>query len=305
MSTGVVTTASTPRLLVPGITNLFGMNMKQHKSVFPEIYEKKSSTRNYEEAVLLQGLGVATVKDEGSPIELDSYQQGFARRTTHQAWGKALKVTKEQFDDNLYMSVAQVASKELAKSLFHAKEINAAAIFNNATSTSAPYVGADGKALLASDHPTGLGPTFSNLASTDLSELALEQAAIDILGWIGYDGLKVLVDPKNFKLLIPRQSIFNIHRILKSDMQVDSAENNTNALKDMGVIGKVIPWVFLTDTDSWYIITGERGLCHYDRNSPEVHHYMEDRTLDSVYQIYERYSFDHFDPHAVYGSMGA
>ena len=306
MSTGVVTTGSTPRLLISAmISNLFGMEYKQHKAVHPLIYDKKSSSQNFEEAVLLQGLGVASRKNEGSTIALDSYKQAAARRTVHQVWGKALKVTMEQFEDNLHMNVAQVASKELAKALFHAKEINAAAIFNNATSTSAPYVGWDAVALLSTAHPTGLGSTFTNRASTDFSELALEQAVIDILGWIGYDGLRVNVNHDNLKLLIPRQELFNVHRILKSDLQSNSAEHNANAVKDMGIVSQIIPWVFLTDSDAWFVLTGERGLCYYDRQAPKTHHYQEDSTMDSIYQIYERYSFDHFDPHAVYGSPGA
>jgi hypothetical protein len=302
---GVISANATPRLLIPGIINLFGMHYKQHKSVFDKIYEKKSSQQNFEEAVLLQGLGVANRKGEGEAIALDSYKQGASRRTTHTVWGKAMKVTKEQFDDNKHMNVAQTASKELAKSLFHAKEINAAALFNNCTSTSAPYVGWDGKAVLDTAHPTGVGGTYTNKASTDLSELALEQAVIDIMGWIGYDGLRILVDSSNLKLLVPRQEIFNIHRILKSELRSGTAENDTNALKDMGIVSSIIPWVFLSDADAWFIITGERGLCYYDRHSPQIHNYMEDTTMDQVYQIYERYSFDHYDNHALYGSAGA
>ena len=303
--TGIVTANSTPRLLIPGILNLFGMHYKQHKSVFDKIYERKSSSQNFEEAVLLQGLGVANRKGEGDAIALDSYRQAAARRTVHTVWGKAMKVTMEQFKDNLHMNVAQVAAKELAKSLFHAKEINAAALFNNATSTSAPYVGWDGLALLDTAHTTGVGGTFTNKASTDLSELALEQSVIDIMGWIGYDGLRVNVNTSNLKLLLPRQEVFNAHRILKSELRSGTAENDANALNDMGIVSSIVPWVFLTDTDAWFIITGERGLCYYDRQEPQIHNYMEDTTMDQVYQIYERYSFDHFDPHAVYGSPGA
>lgn len=304
--TGVVTANSTPRLLVSGaISHLFGLAYKQHKSVYDKLYEKKSSQNNFEEAVLLQGLGVANRKGEGEAIALDSYRQAAARRTVHTVWGKALKVTKEQFQDNKHMNVAQVASKELAKSLFHAKEINAAAIFNNCTSTSAPYVGWDAKALLDTAHPTGIGGTYTNKASTDISELAIEQAVIDIMGWIGYDGLRINVDTSDLKLIVPRQEVFNVHRILKSEYRSGTADNDANAIKDMGIISSIIPWVFLTDADAWFIKTNEGGLCYYERSAPEIHNYMEDTTMDQVYQIYERYSFDHYDPHCIYGSPGA
>ena len=306
MSTGVITTGSTPRLLLSAtIANLFGMDYKQLQAVYPKVYKTKSSEKNFEESVLLNGLGMAQQKGEGDTIAIDSYQQGGARRTYHTVWGKGVRVTMEHFQDNLHMNVAQVASKELAKSLFHAKETNAAAFFNNATSTSAPYVGWDAKALLDTAHPTGVGGTFSNKASTDFSELALENAIITIKKWIGYDGLQVMINSSNLKLLIPVDSSFDVHRIIKSELRSGTADNDANAVKDMSIISSVIPWVFLTDTDSWFLLTGQDGLCHFDRMSPTTHHYQDDRTLDSIYQIYERYSFDHYDPHAVFGSMGA
>ena len=306
MSTGVVNLGTAPRLLLSAyISNLFGMNYKQLEAVADKVYDKKDSKQNFEESVLMNGIGVAQVKNEGGTIALDSYGQGPGRRTYHQVYAKAMKVTMEHFNDNMHMNVASVASKELAKSLFHAKEILGASYFNNATSTSAPFVGLDGKALIASDHPTGVGTTYSNLASTDFSELALENAIITIRNWIGYDGLKINVKTSGLKLLIPNNTIFDAHRILKSELRSGTADNDANAVKNMGVISEIIPWSFLTDTDCWFLLTNVPGLVHYNRESPQTHHYMEDTTLDSVYQIYERYSFDYFDPHAVFGSMGA
>ena len=300
---GIITTGSKPRLLLPGITELFGMNYKQLNAIHPELYEKKASQRNYEEAVQLVGTGVAEEKGEGAAISVDSYKQGYTRLTQHKVWAKKMRITMEAFEDDLYLKQAQMISKSLAESLFHAKEINAAAIFNNATSTSAPYVGADGKALLASDHPTGSGGTFSNIVTSDLSELALEQAVINIYGFVGSNGLRMLAQPKC--LLIPRNSIHIAHRILKSDLRSGTADNDVNALRDMGAIPKIIPWQFLTDSDSWFVLTNVPGLCYYERMGLTPHTHQDNDTLDQIYMMTERYSFDHYDPRVVYGSMGA
>lgn len=196
-------------------------------------------------------------------------------------------------------------AKELAKALFHAKEVNAAALLNNSTSTSAPYLGGDGKALLATDHPTGSGATYANKPSVDadLSELVLEQACIDIMNFVGADGLKIMARP--VRLIVPNASIFDAHRILKSDKQADTANNTTNALKDKGLLQEVVNWSYLTDNDMWMVITDVPGAVCYQRAKQELSHYSDDNTFDEVYTIKERYSFDYTDPRHFYGSVGA
>jgi hypothetical protein len=300
---GPITTGLTPRLLLPGISQFVSTNYKQFPSMHDKIFKKAKSERNYEEAVQMVGLGMAELKGQGEAISIDRIKQGYARRTTHETWQKAVRITMEAFDDNLYMDQAMKFSKELSKSLFHAKETKAASIFNNATSTSVPFLGADGKALLASDHPTGSGGTFSNLATGDISELNIENAVINIYGYVGSDGLKVLARPK--ALLIPRQSCFEVHRILNSTLRAGTADNDANAVKDRGEIPEVLEWQFITDTDAWFILTDIDGLMFYERMAAKPYYHQDPHTLDHLYYIMERYSFDHVDPRCVYGSMGA
>ncbi len=300
---GIITTGSKPRLLVPGIDKLFGLNYDQLKAKHPEIYSMKSSKKNFEEAVKLVGVGQAELKGEGDAIAADSISQDYARRTPHNVWGKSVRITMEAFEDDLYLSHAQVLSKELAKALFHAKETNAAALFNNATSTSAPYVGADGKAFLASDHPQAGGGTISNLSTSDISELALENAMIAIAGWTDDAGLLMDADVKC--LLLPTANRYKVHRILETPLRSGTAENDANALRDRGDIPKVVEWRFLTDTDSWYLLTDVDGLVGYNRTNPTSHYYMDDKTMDHYYSKHERYSFDYYNPLSAYGSLGA
>jgi hypothetical protein len=300
---GPVTTGLIPRLLLPGITELYGMKYKQLPSVHDKVYKKMKSERNYEEAVQMVGLGMAEIKGQGEAIAIDRFKQSYARRTQHDTWTKAVKITMEAFEDNLYQNQASFLSGELAKALFHAKESRSAALFNNATSTSAPYLGADGKAFLASDHPTGSGGTFSNIATSDISELALENAVINIYGYVGSDGLRMLARPKC--LLIPRQSAFEAERILKSTLRSGTSDNDANALFQRKDIPQVLEWQFLTDSDSWFVLTDVDGLMYYERMAAKPHYHQDDATMDHLYSIFERYSFDYTDPRAVYGSMGA
>lgn len=299
----VITTGSHPRLLLADISELFGAHYNQLTMVHDKVYRKKSSQRNFEEAVQLVGMGQAERKDEGSPISLEGTKQGYTRRTVHEVWQKSAKITMEAVEDNRHLNQATELPKHLAKSLFHAKESNAAALFNNATSTSAPYVGADGKALLSATHTLGGGGTFSNISTSDLSELALENAIIALGGFVDNSGLLMLTKVKS--LLIPINNRFVAHRILRSDLRAGTAENDTNALKDLSEVPNIIEWRFLTDTDSWFLLTDQEGLVFYERKAAAPSYEQEFLTKDHIYTMMERYSFDHFDPRAVYGSMGA
>lgn len=299
----IVTTGSHPRLLLADISHLFGAHYKQLDAMHAMVYKRKSSERNFEEAVQLVGMGQAEKKDQGSPIQIDGTKQGYTRRTYHEVWQKSAKITMEAVKDNRHLNMAAEFSKHLARSLFHAKETNSAALFNNATSTSAPYVGADGKALLATDHPLAGGGSFSNTVTSDLSELALENANIAIAGWV--DNNSLLINAKVKSLMIPPDNRYVAHRILKSEYRSGTADNDANALKDRNDIPSVMEWRFLTDADSWFLLTDQDGLCFYDRQGAESSYEQEYLTKDHIYTVMERYSFDHFDPRCVYGSLGA
>jgi hypothetical protein len=300
---GIITTGSHPRLLLGDISELFGAHYKQLDAMNPMVFKKKSSQRNYEEAVQLVGLDMAEKKGQGEPITLDATSQGYARRTYHEVWQKSAKITMEAVSDNRHLNQAAELSKHLARSLFHAKETNASAMFNNATSSSAPYVSADGQPLLSASHTLGGGGTYSNLSSSDLSELAIENAMITMAGWV--DNNNLLINTKVKGLLVPPNNRYEAHRILRSDLRAGTAENDTNAVKDRNDIPQILEWRFLTDTDSWFLLTDQEGLCCYERMAAKPSYEQEYLTKDHIYTIMERYSFDHYDERAVFGSVGA
>ena len=82
-----------------------------------------------------------------------------------------------------------VTLRSLARSMAYTKQVKAANILNNAFTTA----GGDGVSLVNTAHPTALGGNFSNRSATDadLNETSLEQAMIDIAGFIDERGLKI------------------------------------------------------------------------------------------------------------------
>ena len=127
--------------------------------------------------------------------------------------------------------------------------------------------GGDGKALLATDHPLTNGGTFANEPSTaaDLNETSLEDALIKIAGFVDERGLIIAL--RGMKLIIPRQLQFVAERILNSNLRPGTADNDANAMRNMGMLpqGYVIN-DYLTDTDAFFIKTdAPNGLKHFER----------------------------------------
>ena len=156
--------------------------------------------------------------------------------------------------------------KALARSMAQTKQIKAAAILNNAFSTSSAI--GDGAALASASHPT-INGNQSNILSvaSDLNETSLEQALIDIAGFKDERGLKIAV--RGMKLIIPKELQFTAERVLNSNLRVGTSDNDANAIKNMGMLpeGAVVNH-FLTDTDAFFIKTDAPNGFKYFNRSP-------------------------------------
>ena len=184
------------------------------------------------------------------------------------------------------------------------KQIKAAAILNNAFSTSS-HIG-DGAALCSSSHPTLSGNRSNQLAvAADLNETSLEQMLIDIAGFTDERGLKIAV--RGMKLIIPKELQFIAERVINSNLRSGSADNDVNAMKSMGMLpdGAVVNH-FLTDTDAFFIKTDAPNGFKMFQRSP-IRTAMEgDFDTDNMrFKARERYSFGVSDWRAVFGSPGA
>ena len=299
----MIQTGSFPRLLIGDQLKMFGMEYAQLAPIHEKVYMKTSSDSYMETALQLDSFARAEVKQEGAAVTVSGISQGYGRMTLHKTYQKACSISMEAEQDGKLMKVADKIPALFARSLVYAKETVAAALFNNATSSSAPYVGADGVALLSASHPAKQGGTLSNLSSSDLTELALENACIAMDRWIDNAGELMSAKPK--ALLLPPEQKFAITRLVDSQLRSGTAENDLNAFTKLGVFPSVMTWSYITDTNSWFILTDQEGLVQYERMAPTNSYHLDENTKDHVYDILARFSFDHYDPRAVYGSLGS
>ena len=291
--------------LEPGLNALFGLEYKQYEQEHTAIYTTESSDRAFEEEVMLSGFAQASVKPEGSAVKFDQAQETFTARYTNETVALAFAITEEAIEDNLYDRLASRYTKALARSMAQTKQVKAAAPLNNGL-PGGTFNSGDGVTLFNTSHPTVAG-TFSNTlaVAADLNETSLEQAMIDIAALTDERGLKIAA--KATSMVIPSALQFTADRLMNSAGRVGTADNDINAIRNMGMIpGGYSVNHFLTDTDAFYLITDvPNGMKHFERAPLTTKMEGDFDTGNVRYKARERYAFGASDPRGIFGVEGA
>jgi hypothetical protein len=297
-----ITRSQLVKELEPGLNALFGLEYNRYDNEHSEIYATESSDRAFEEEVMLSGFAGAPVKQEGAMVVFDQANEAFTARYSHETIALAFAITEEAIEDNLYDKLAGRYTRALARSMSNTKQVKAAAVLNRAQVTTA--TGGDGVPLISSAHPLATGGTFSNVlaVAADLNETSLEQSLIDIAGFVDERGLKIALSGR--KMIIPKELQFTAERIMKSPLRSATADNDINAIMNMGMVpeGYRVNH-FLTDTDSFFLLTDvPNGLKHFVRSPIKTAMEGDFDTGNVRFKARERYSFGFSDPRCIFGN---
>lgn len=300
-----ITTGSFPKaLLNAAVIKLVSESYKNYDSIIPSIFDMEKSSSAFEERVLSAGLGLARRYDQGESVQYDDMQQMFFKRFTHIKYATGFIVTEEMLDDDQAGVVIKMKAPELKKAYMDAREIEGCNIFNNAFSNT--YTGADGKELCNSAHPTR-GSTNSNILGTaaDFSEAAVEAMINQMIDWVNLRGLRQMVKPD--RLVCHPSLLFEVQRVLKSELRVNTAENDLNAIKSIGYLqGEVVTSPFFTDSDAWFVTTDvPNGFLYFDRKPMEVKEDNDFDTENMKFKVRGRFSMGWVNPLCVIGTPGA
>jgi len=293
--------------LEPGLNALFGLEYKRYENQHAEIYVTESSDRAFEEEVMLSGFANAQTKAEGQGVSFDTAQETYTARYTHDTIALAFAITEEAIEDNLYDRIASRYTKALARSMSNAKQVKSVTPLNNGLSSVATFLSGDGKSLFSTNHTTVSGTAVKNTLTTqaDLNETSLEQGLIDIAGMTDERGLRVAA--RGIKMIIPSANQFAAERLMKSQGRTGTADNDINAVASMGMVPQGYRVNnFLTDTDSWYIITDvPNGMKMFQRAALKTAMEGDFDTGNVRYKARERYVFGVSDPRGIFASPGA
>lgn len=301
-----INTQKHPKLLWPGIQAIWGDYFyKQHDPEYTKLYEVMDSSKAYEEDVQITGFGLAPELAQGGSVTYDDEDQGFVQRYRHVAYGLGYVVTHEEMADNLYMEVASRRTKGVAFSMNQTIETVAANVYNR--SVTSGYTYADGKTLLATDHPNTSGGTFSNklAVDADLSQASIEDLTIQIMGATNDRGLQIPLQPES--LVVPRQEWYNANRILGSTLEAGTANNDVNVLRSTNVFPKgIVMNHYLDNADDWFIRTNApNGMKFLWRERPSFTNDGDFDTGNIKHKGYMRFIPGVTDVRGVYGSTGA
>lgn len=305
MPNPVISTASNPKLLWPGVYTTWGQVYNQHEKEYPNLYEIRDSDKAYETGVQMTPFGPAPVKPQGQALAYQGQQQGILTNYQHVAYALGFAVTYEEKRDNLYAEVANRRAAGLAFSMTQTIELVSAFLYNNAFSTTYFTTG-DGAALLSTAHTGALGGTYSNALSpaADLSEAALEDLTIQMMGATDDAGNLIAIMPKS--LLVSRFDVYNAARILESVLQNDSSQNAINAIKALNMFpeGAKVNHYFTTP-HAFFIRTDVMdGMTFFWRDQADFDNDNDFSTKNELNSSYMRFSVGCTDPHGLYGSNG-
>jgi Mu-like prophage major head subunit gpT len=290
--------------LLPGLNALFGLEYEKYEDEHETIYETETSERSFEEEVKLSGFGAAPVKAEGAAISYDSAQESFTARYNHETIAMGFSITEEAMEDNLYDSLSARYTKALARGMAYTKQVKAANLLNNGFTT---FNSGDGVTLFNANHPLVNGGVNANRPSVgaDLNETSLENAIIEIAAFTDERGLLIAARPT--RLIVPPALMFTAERLLETTQRVATADNDINAIRNMGSItGGYAVNHYLTDNNAFFLITDvPNGLKHFQRTAMETSMDGDFDTGNVRYKARERYSFGVSDPLGIYGVPGA
>lgn len=300
-----ISTGAHPKALWPGVKKWTHLQYSEKPLQYSTIFNSMSSDKAYEEMVEATGFGLAQIKPEGQSTTYDSHSQGPVTRARHVAYSLGYIVTKEEIADNKYPQLARSRSRALAFSFRQTKEQVHANVLNRAFNSSYTY--GDGKELCATDHPIYAGGTQSNELSVaaDISEAAIEDLLILIRQAKNNRGLQIQLRP--VRLIVHPADMFDAVRIVQSTLQSGTANNDTNAMREMGMLNSA-PFVYdyLTDEHAFFIQTdAPDGLTTFERQAFEFTRDNDFDTENAKAKGYERYATTVADWRCIFGSEGA
>lgn len=293
----------------PGLYALFGMDYDRLQPVYTNFYATKASQKAFEEFMTERaGLGLAVQQPELEPVQFDTPNEGYRTQVTHASYGLAVAISREAEDDNLYEDVGGRMMKELAFSARQTEEYIAHAPLQVAVDA-VNGLRADGVPLGSASHPTVSGLQSNLLVSANVSELAFENAVIQI----GYarNGRGFVINLQPRRVILSPESGPETRRILGSPLQWNAQTNNINVLRSTGALPEVVETPYLVDKDNYFIQTSEQdkdngqGFTFWERSAVETREDSNWSNQARLIALWFRCAASIVDFRSVYVSPGA
>jgi hypothetical protein len=305
----VIRSTDHPNLLNVPLNEVFHLHLKEVSPEYKKWIKIESTSRAYEESLKIDEFGAVPQKNEGALFQFENIDESSLKRITPLEYGLGYVITRKMRDDDLHGVMVNLTTA-LRRSFRHLFEVKSYEIWNNATSTTAKYLGLDGKSLLNTAHPLMGGGSQANKPTTDLdiSETAVEAAILNFHARVGENGLPRLVTPK--VALVTGAFQFKAAQIFRNAMKYGTANtNDENWVKkgpDSNGIDDYVASRYITDAGLWAILSdkSQHDLTLRVRVNPEFQVGSDFRTDNYLARGYARLESGFFNWQNVYGSTG-
>lgn len=271
---------------------------------YAKIFQIVRKEAAYFEDQTYSTLGMLQRKPEGDSVRYDKMSQRWGVRYTPTPYALGVNITLEAIADGTALDKAQMALTELGRSCAELRNTLAHDYLNTGFTVAN---GGDGKALLATDHPTDDGVTSNELATpAALSEASLKQLFIEMKDMTDLRGNRIRVMPK--KLIVPRALMFDADVILKSEYKPGVADNDINSIVSTKLIpGGHMVSDWLSSSTAWFVLTDNdnNGLKFFDRVPMMTMKDKDTDTFNAKIVVYTRFGVGHTNYNCIVGSAGA
>lgn len=294
-------TAAFSSLLSPGLFHVLVGHKKRKPLTYRQWMNVKSMNRNFIDDSVITTLGPMRLKGESVTVPLDDPVQAGTRRYTPDAFQLGYAISREMKADNLYDDAIKGA-KALVNSVNQRVETDAFAVLNNGFTTTVSTW--NNQSLFNASHTLAKsGGTQRNTRSTDLDLGAFQQSLDDIALMTGHEGFPLNLEGK--LLICHTNNRWMAQELTESELKPHTANNEINALLGMGL--QFIASPFVTDTDSWFVLTPpeDHTLRFVWRQEPLWETWDDPATGETIYQVYMRETTGATDHFGAWGSPGA
>ncbi len=292
-------TTTLPELLERRVRKVYFQEYMMQPELYTQVFNVIPSSKAYEDEVKVSGLGSLRQKPEGTGISYDDPVQSARRRQVHAVFALGFRVTMEMAMNDQFGIIDRMSS-ELALATRDHQENLAWSIFNNAFATNGGF---DNLPLCSTAHLLLKSTsTYSNMLSpaVALSVTGLEALMIRA---------KRMVDDSNrftpiqlSKLIVPPDLEFEAQRLLESEYEPFTADNQINTMKSSRTGVSVFCVPYLTDADNWFLTAKKHDLKWYKRMGVETSMGKDSQTKDTLHDAMYYASVGWGDFRGIFGS---
>jgi len=291
--------------LDPIVRFRFDLAFNRRASLIPSLFNVQGSVRAYEQISGVGAIGIDawdTWRVTGHVGEAD-FDQGYKATYTHVEYPMDIRIMRSLIDDANFPQVFRLIER-VGDSAALKRETDAAKIFNNAFTDSAPYAGPDGVGLCSAAHPNSpqkTGATQNNEGTYALTFDNVATVREAMMAFTDDNGNAMGVTPNG--LIVPPGKGDEARVILNTLQKPGGANNDLNPRA--GEQWQIFEWPYLTDSTYWFMVDTNlmrQSLDWFNRVPLSINPIVEDKTMSAGWRAYMRYSLGWSDWRWIYGN---